>query len=61
MRAGSVILDLLIAPEVGDQDQIAQDLAEQAQDPGSALRKQKLTSNVRSCAPTEALARADRE
>ena len=32
-----------------------------AQDPGSALRKQKLTSNVRSCAPTEALARADRE
>jgi chromosome segregation ATPase len=61
MRAGSVIVDLLIAPEVGDQDKIAQDLAEQAHDPNSPLRTRTLTSSVRSIAATEALDQANRD
>jgi len=53
LRAGSVIADLLIAPEVGEPHQVLQDLREQANSPGSRLMTGKLTSKTK-CLATPA-------
>ena len=47
LRAGSVIVDLLIAPEVGEPHKVLQDLREQASSLGSRLLKGKLTSKTK--------------
>ena len=50
LRAGSVIVDLLIAPEVGEPHKVLQDLREQARSPGSRLLTGKLTSKTKGLA-----------
>ncbi len=50
LRAGSVIVDLLIAPEVGEPHKVLQDLREQANSPGSRLMTGKLTSKTKGLA-----------
>ena len=50
LRAGSVIADLLIAPEVGEPHKVLQDLREQANSPGSRLMTGKLTSKTKGLA-----------
>jgi hypothetical protein len=50
LRAGSVIADLLIAPEVGEPHKVLQDLREQANSPGSRLMMGKLTSKTKGLA-----------
>jgi hypothetical protein len=50
LRAGSVIVDLLIAPEVGQPHKVLQDLREQANCPGSRLMTGKLTNKTKGLA-----------
>ena len=47
MRAGSVIVDMLIAKEAGDAQKIVQDLEEQLKSPDSLLMQGKLTSKTK--------------
>eukprot|EP00802_Teleaulax_amphioxeia_P000169 Tamp_00169.p1 GENE.Tamp_00169~~Tamp_00169.p1 ORF type:complete len:3645 (+),score=1200.53 Tamp_00169:164-10936(+) len=47
LRAGSVIVDLLIAPEVGEPHKVVQDLEQQVNSPGSRLLTGKLTSKTK--------------
>ena len=54
MRAGSVIVDIHIAPEAGNLDQIEQNLIEQAKSTDSALKRGKITSKVRGMVKTVA-------
>ena len=46
LRAGSVIIDMLIAPEAGEPNGILQGLVAQSKIPGSALMQGKLTSKT---------------
>jgi hypothetical protein len=56
MRAGSVIVDMQIAPAAGDLDQIEQHLVEQVIPTGSALRRGKITSKTIKLVRTSSLA-----
>ena len=56
MRAGSVIVDMQIASEAGDLDQIGQHLVEQVKPTDSALRRGKVTSKTIKLARTLSLA-----
>ena len=56
MRAGSVIVDMQIAPEAGDLDLIEQHLVEQVKPADSALRRGKITSKTIKLARTSSLA-----
>jgi len=47
LRAGSVIVDVLIAPEAGEAAKIVESLKEQAGSPTSRLRQGKLTSKTK--------------
>jgi hypothetical protein len=47
LRAGSVIVDMLIAKEAGDVKAIVKDLEEQVKSPNSLLRQGKLTSKTK--------------
>jgi hypothetical protein len=47
LRAGSVIVDMLIAKEAGDVKAIVQDLEKQVKSPNSLLRQGKLTSKTK--------------
>jgi hypothetical protein len=55
MRAGSVMVDLQIAPEAGDLDQIEEQLVEQVKPEDSALRRGKITSKTMKLARTSGL------
>eukprot|EP00001_Collodictyon_triciliatum_P048332 08651_1 len=47
LRAGSVIVDMLIAKEAGDAHKIVRDLLEQVKSPNSLLMQGKLTSKTK--------------
>jgi len=51
LRAGSVIVDMLIAKEAGDVKAIVQDLEEQVKSPNSLLKQGKLTSKIKDARP----------
>ena len=53
LRAGSVIAEVLLAPEAGDHTNIFQDLVEQSQTPDSLLKKGKFTCKAKSIAPAK--------
>jgi hypothetical protein len=55
MHAGSVMVDLQIAPEAGDLDQIEEQLVEQVNHADSALRKGKITSKTMKLTRTSGL------
>ena len=56
MRAGSVIVDMQIATEAGDLDQIEEHLVEQVKPTDSALRRGRITSKTIKLARTSSLA-----